>query len=196
MRKYMFVLLITCALALSVTQGADASLMRMTVEGDEVIVDGVNDLMWADLQLFISMTYAEQQAEIEHLNDISYAGSSDWSMSTTAPWDETGVTPLEVASQFAPTQPGLDITWYIGRVDVLAPEYTDWHLIPNLRVDGYGNFTADSTTIMADDGYSPSIGAWVSAPLGEPQPTPEPATMFLFGTGLIALAGFRRKLKE
>jgi len=192
----MFVFLMTCALVLSVTQVADASLMRMTIEGDEVIVDGVNDLMWADLQLFINMTYAEQQTEIAGLNAGSYAGSSDWSMSSTAPWDETGVTLQDVADQFQPTEAALDITYYIGRVNVLAPEYTDWHLIPNLRVDGYGNLTAYSASICADDGYSPSIGAWVSAPLGEPQPAPEPATMFLFGAGLIALVGFRRKLKE
>jgi len=191
----MFVLLMTCALALSMTQGADASLMRMTVEGDEVIVDGVNDLMWADLQLFTNMTYAEQQTEIAGLNAGSYAGSSDWNMSSTAPWDEAGVTLQDVATQFLPTYHVGDITTWDGRIDKYW-SMSDWRVWTYLsRDDPSGNLIVIVGPV-ADELAQGDLAAWVSAPYIEPQPTPEPVTMFLFGTGLIALAGFSRKLKE
>ncbi|MBU0728892.1 MAG: PEP-CTERM sorting domain-containing protein [Proteobacteria bacterium] len=59
----------------------------------------------------------------------------------------------------------------------------------NFRTSFTGGFGAVTIGMYGQDGRDYSIN------LSNPAPVPEPATMLLFGTGLVGLAGLRRKKK-
>ena len=66
--------------------------------------------------------------------------------------------------------------------------WTEFLGFAEMQPSGFGGFFpgwSDESVV------SPIIGAWVIA-----RPIPEPATMLLLGSGLIGLAGFRRKFRK
>lgn len=56
--------------------------------------------------------------------------------------------------------------------------------------------TGSDTLRFAAAGGSNSYGGSIDAVTLNTAPVPEPATMLLFGTGLVGLAGFRRRMKK
>ncbi len=77
--------------------------------------------------------------------------------------------------------------------------YTNWHVgEPN---DYYGAASEQHLAMWKQSGWS---GEWndegnirnISGYIAESAPVPEPATMFLLGTGLVALAGIGRRKKK
>jgi hypothetical protein len=104
------------------------------------------------------------------------------------------------SSPDGPADPGV-------RDDQLGSPYTDY--------TGWGGGLGDpgpyaNRGLEANDGYVISAdmlsitvnmtvdqpGDWIRVVTEGAAPAPEPATMLLLGTGLIGLAGFRRKLKK
>lgn len=192
MKKYKVILVMICVLVLSMTYRADASLQRVEVPGEYVIiVDEDNGLMWADLTLFLEQSYDEQQATIVDLNAELYAGSSDWSMSVLYPWHETYANqPEDVDAAFTPTLVDINTLWS-GRINTVPAEL----------LHGYVTLCREPSRYIVTQGHimdglsHEALAAWVSAPYVAPQQAPEPVTIFLFVTGLICLAGFRRKFQ-
>jgi hypothetical protein len=81
--------------------------------------------------------------------------------------------------------------WYVTSGDLYAPGFlggqTDW-LFAVADFDGSGGIGPD----ISGGEFSPKT----TSAFGDLTPVPEPTTMLLFSSGLIGLAGFRRKFKK
>ncbi len=177
--------------------------------GNGVIWDNTTDKYWfQDLTQFVDMTFDEQLNEIATLNiAASHTGNSwgDWRMATVNElsdllYDDQGWDyPIleQVSELFNPTS-GNDL--WLGRAAFhLPPQSYLNHCSPLLAdygadiggrsfmVEIYGNVEYDYTR-------SDSLGAWVVAEGRNPYPPiPEPGTLLFMGTGIVVLAGLRRK---
>jgi PEP-CTERM motif len=193
--------LIVLGIAALVFGGVWSASATLVDNGNGVIWDDSSNLYWMqDLSIFANQDYSTQLSNIS-----TYGGSTgaDWYMASgleiSTLWSYSKE---EITSMFTPTYmsgvPSNERTYYKGRYneeDILSVG----HLVAsieggigrliksNLGVSGRGYF--DNVT------YS-SIGAWVVYEGSNPSPTPEPATMLLFGTGLAGLVGSRIRKKK
>jgi len=66
----------------------------------------------------------------------------------------------------------------------------------NTTVDGSGNFTASWTAEVIGGAFNGQIGSWeITGTVTAPAEVPVPAAVWLFGSGLIGLAGIARRRK-
>ncbi len=190
-------------LILGMAVNVNATLIIQTSGDDTVVFDDVSLLYWyRDLDAFNYMTYASQLSVIENLSDLSgpYFGQTGWHMATRTEieslWDYA---PAVIAMNFIPNMTynsnGYNEVWS-GRYDVVSSGVggEPAHQVASIGSTN-GEITSSYIEILwgaNDSEIMPYFSTWVVSA----SPVPEPTTMLLFGTGLIGLAGIRRKRKK
>jgi hypothetical protein len=183
--------------------GALATLMQFTSEDGMLLVrdDITHDVWIADMDRFSGMTPDDVVAEIGDLKANSYGGFNTWVLASK--WEVRqlfkSVTSATDANLFGQTYAG-----NYGSGD----EWGSWGLT-STRVNPddpndnsyYAPWLAQSDDWPLDKGLGGGkwsypqndpndIGAWVKT---TEYPVPEPMTILLLGTGMVALASFKRR---
>lgn len=175
----------------------------LTNYGDGMLYDNANKQYWiADLTVLVNMTYDQQVQYIaDEFNDPigRYVGGAwgEWHMADYSEmlglWQHGGQ-PLR--ENFIGTG-----TEDVFGSEVIAGKISDWppgittgdHCYMWVWKNEYGEWIPVEFTIGISDSIQKDwLGAWVSADVA----VPVPSTMILLGSGVIALAGFRRKRKK
>jgi len=184
---------IVCALLMILGIAGTAGAALMTIS-DDIFFDDINNLYWYDNPGAFNSTSLTTQ--LNQINGLSVTVGSDlynqWTMA-----NQNDVSNLVNANWVGTTWLNVfDGLWELENLD----DNRDWSLYARaqssptkfgsdvrLRVDDFG-----VDWQLSYGNYTGSVGAWVIQ--AEPaSPVPEPATLFLLGSGLVGLAGFGRK---
>lgn len=173
---------------------ANASLID---QGSGVLFDEEAAQYWVqDLSKFRNLTYSDQHAAIEAYTVTINDGTvlSDWHVASRTDVDYLtsavgGVSQLQTyfLESGRLSFPNLTRTHWTGRI----VGETNWGMTRTM-------YSVRSVNNYLDEGYiGIEVGAWAvmnaSIPDAGGSPVPEPATILLFGLGLLGVAGVNRK---
>lgn len=204
MRKSMhFILLLLIAVLFS--SPVQATLTRTTVDSSFVVYDDVNDIQWANPEMFLNMTFSQTVNMIDSMNTSVFAGSSDWQLGSYSDLSNLfdQVVSIGDARLFgntllpssASSDQGIN-----GRYDLISVANTHkgavWSFQSSLpdASNEFLNKTLSGPNYLDEYAFE-NVGAWVSS-ASTPVPVPEPTAMLLLVAGLIGLAGLNRKFKK
>jgi hypothetical protein len=174
--------------------------MQFTSDGASLIRDDSTGEVWiADVNHFTNMSYEAVVSEIDTLNAASYGGVDSWELASRRQVRKLfeAITNRQTADLFTVTHvlddPAYYGTWGLTSTlnnngEYYAPWVERWNdgtdRWPNWLDKGYGG------QYPSDGSANPEIGAWVKT---TKYPVPEPMTILLFGTGMMAMATARRR---
>lgn len=92
----------------------------------------------------------------------------------------------------------LSLVWPARNVSSSLPGSSIGHILSDADLRSFVSNVSFLNNLKTEDlGFTGSYGhGQIGREDNNPAPVPEPATMLLLGTGLIGLAGFRKKMKR
>ncbi|MFH2066757.1 MAG: VPLPA-CTERM sorting domain-containing protein [Pseudomonadota bacterium] len=191
--KKLFIFLWAMLLVMEISVNSQAALIDLQNSSGHVVYDDQSGKYWMwDLSAYTNMTYDEQISAISNMNapgDLYY-GLDAWHIADGADLAIFSNYPAEAFEIFNPTwiDGNGNMSW-LGRVGgdgggndhvSIGVNYNDINGAYNIGID-----------IVSDDGSYELLGAWVTTSV------PIPGAIWLLGSGLIGLVGFRRiKLRK
>ncbi len=173
-----------------------AALINFSNPSGNVVYDDVAHQYWMNkLDSFTNLTFADQMDSVNAYNTNNYYGMHTWHMATYDDMLSIWVySSEEITSKFNPsfTYPENITIAYDGRY-VQAKEAGQHYYAGITVYEGVMTKSGLLDYWYPDNMGATFLGAWVVTDAAQ---VPVPASIILFGSGLISLMGIRRKTQK